>query len=86
MYRVFLEMCNGTLDGDLLTVYAPDDMTLGRIDNDRVRGVLTDMAVLSAGGSVRVMLTVGTGPQTSPQENLQNLLKFGSQFDSVEIK
>lgn len=86
MYRAFLEMCNGTLEGDLLTVYAPDDMTLGRIDNDRVRGVLGDAAVISAGGPVRVQLTVGAGPKTSPQENLQNLLKFGSQFDAVEIK
>ena len=36
MYRVFLDMCTGVLEGDLLTVYAPDDITLGRLDNDRV--------------------------------------------------
>jgi DNA polymerase-3 subunit gamma/tau len=30
-------MCTGALEGDLLTVYAPDDITLGRLENDRVK-------------------------------------------------
>ena len=40
MYRAFLELCGGTLEGDQVTVYAPDEITLNRLDNDRVRGVL----------------------------------------------
>ena len=86
MYRVFLDMCAGTLEGDQLTVYAPDDITLGRLDNDRVRGVLGEEAAKAAGMPVRLGFRVGEPPKASTQENLQNLLKFGSQFDNIEIK
>ena len=79
-------MCVGTLDGDQLTVYAPDDITLGRLDNDRVRGVLGEAALRVSGTPVRLVLRVGEPPKTSTKENLQNLLKFGSQFDNIEIK
>lgn len=86
MYRAFLDMCTGTLEGDQLTVYAPDDITLGRLDNDRVKGALSEEAAKAAGMPVRLMLRVGAPPQATPQENLQNLLKFGSRFDNIEIK
>ena len=39
MYRAFLDLCGGVLEGDQLTVFAPDEITLNRLDNDRVRGV-----------------------------------------------
>ena len=85
MYRVFLDMCTGVLEGDLLTVYAPDEITLGRLDNDRVRRAISEEA--AAGGlTVRLMFRVGEAPKATPGENLQNLLKFGSQFDNIEIK
>lgn len=86
MYRVFLDMCSGVLEGDVLTVYAPDDMTVGRLDNDRVKGALNEAAAASAGVAVRTVFRVGEPPKASPQENLKNLLKFGSQFDNIEIK
>ena len=86
MYRVFLDGCSGVLEGDLLTVYAPDDLTLGRLDNDRVKGALAEEAQNAAGMPVRLNLRVGEPPKASPQENLKNLLKFGSQFDNIEIK
>ena len=86
MYRAFLDMCVGALDGEQLTVYAPDDITLGRLDNDRVRGVLGEEASKAAGVPVRLVFRVGEMPKTSTKENLQNLLKFGSQFDNIEIK
>ena len=85
MYRAFLDMCAGVLEGDLLTVYAPDEITLGRLDNDRVRGVLAEEAA-AGGAPVRLMFRVGQPPKATPRENLQNLLKFGSQFDNIEIK
>ncbi|MBE6919915.1 MAG: DNA polymerase III subunit gamma/tau, partial [Ruminococcaceae bacterium] len=86
MYRVFLDMCSGALEGDLLTVYAPDDMTMGRLNNDRVKGTLQEEAQKAAGMPVRLVLRVGEPPKVSPQENFKELLKFGSQFDNVEIK
>ena len=55
MYRPFLSMCSGFLEGDLLTVCAPDDLTLGRLDNDRVREALAQEAEALAGGPVRLM-------------------------------
>ena len=86
MYRAFLDMCTGTLTEGQLTVYAPDDITKGRLDNDRVRGVLCEEAEKAAGGAVRLAFRVGEAPKTSPQENLKNLVRFGSQFDNIEIK
>lgn len=86
MYRAFLDMCTGALSGDLLTVYAPDDITLGRLENDRVKSALCEEAEKASGVSIRLMFQVGEPPKTSPQKNLQNLLKFGSQFDNIQIK
>ena len=86
MYRVFLDMCTGTLEGDLLTVYAPDELTLGRLKNDRVQNVLTEEAETAVGTAVRLSCRVGEPPQSSQAENFKNLLKFSSQYDNIEIK
>ncbi|MGO5049390.1 DNA polymerase III subunit gamma/tau [Dysosmobacter sp. Sow4_B12] len=86
MYRAFLDMCTGSLEGDTVTVYAPDDITLGRLDNDRVRSALGEEASKAAGMPVRLTFRVGEPPKATPRENLQNLLKFGSQFDNIQIK
>ena len=83
MYRAFLDMCTGALSGDLLTVYAPDDITVGRLENDRVKSALCEEAEKASGVSIRLMFQVGEPPKASPQKNLQNLLKFGSQFDNI---
>ena len=86
MYRSFLNMATGVLEGDQLTVYVVDEITLNRLDNDRVKNILREEAERAAGIPVRVLLRVGEAPKASPQENLKNLLKFGSQFDNIEIK
>ena len=86
MDRAFLELCGGTLEGDQVTVFAPDEITLNRLDNDRVRGVLSAEAEKSSGQPVRVLFRVGEAPKASPQENLKSLLEFGSRFDNIEIK
>ncbi len=86
MYRPFLNMSSGVLEGDQLTVYVQDEITLNRLDNDRVKTILKEEAERAAGMPIRVLLRVGEAPKASPQENLKNLLKFGSQFDNVEIK
>jgi len=86
MYRSFLNMATGILEGDQLTVYVVDEITMNRLDNDRVKNILREEAERAAGIPVRVLLRVGEAPKASPQENLKNLLKFGSQFDNIEIK
>jgi len=86
MYRAFLDLCTGVLEDDQMTVYAPDEITMNRMDNDRVRTALSEEAAKAAGVPVRMVLRTGKPPQATPQENLKNLLKFGSQFDNIEIK
>ena len=86
MYRAFLDLCGGVLEGDQLTVFAPDEITLNRLDKDRVRGVLSAEAEKVSGQPVRLLLREGEPPKPSPEENLKQLLQFGSQFDNIEIK
>lgn len=86
MYRAFMDLCEGVLDGDTLVVYANTDVTAGRLDNDRVRGVL--LQEIAGDGGTRVLVQAGDPPQApiQPQANLQNLLKLGSQFDTIKIQ
>ena len=86
MFRPFLSLASGVLEGDQLTVYVQDELAMNRLDNDRVKTALKEEAEAAAGIPLRVVLRVGEAPQASPQENLKNLLKFGSQFDNIEIK
>ena len=59
---------------------------LNRIDNDRVRAVLTEEAAAAAGQSVGLSLRVGDPPKRDPKENLQNLLAFASKHENITIK
>ena len=86
MYRAFLDMCRGTLVGNIITVYAPDDMTKGRLDNERVMGALREQGEKLTGASVQVRLQVGTPPSATPEDLRKNLIQFGSQFDNIKIK
>ena len=43
-------------------------------------------APIPAGQPVRLLLREGEPPKPSPEENLKQLLQFGSQFDNIEIK
>lgn len=86
MYRVFLDKCRGELKDGVVTVYAPDEISKGRLDNDRVLGALQELGALKAGGPVTVRLTVGSGPASSPEDKLQNLIQMGSQLDHFTIQ
>ena len=86
MYRAFLDLCGGTLEGDLLTVFAPDEVTLSRLNNDRVKTALAEEGARLAGGPVRLNLRVGEPPKASPQDNFKDLLRFGSGYDNIQIK
>jgi len=86
MYRAFLDHCNGALTDGVLTVYADTDMTKSRLNNDRILGILQQAGTQAAGVPVQVRLQVGEGPQSSPEERMQNLINMGSKFDSFQIK
>jgi DNA polymerase-3 subunit gamma/tau len=85
MYRVFLDKCKGELKNGIITVYAPDEIIKGRLDNDRVLGALQELGGLKAEGPVTVRLTVGSGPASSPEDKLQDLIQMGSQLDNFTI-
>lgn len=86
MYRAFLDKCRGELKNGIVTVYAPDEIIMGRLDNDRVLGALQELSALKAGGPVTVRLTVGSGPASSPEDKLHNLIQMGSQLDNFSIQ
>jgi len=86
MYRAFLDKCKGELKDSIVTVYAPDEIIRGRLDNDRVLGALQELSALKAGGPVTVRLTVGSGPASSPEDKLQGLIQMGSQLDNFTIQ
>ena len=86
MYRVFLDKCTGVLEGEQVIVFAPDEITLSRIDNDRVRGILSEEVGKAAGHQMPLHLRVGEPPRKDPKENLQNLLAFASKHENIEIK
>ena len=86
MYRAFMDKCSGSLEGAVLRVYAPDEITKGRLANDRVTNALQEQAQAYTGHSVQIQLLVGSGPSLTPEQRRANLIRFGSQFDNVEIK
>ena len=86
MYRAFLDKCKGELQDGTVTVYAPDEIVKGRLDNDRVLGVLQELGELKAGGAVAVRFIVGSGPETSPEDKLQSLIQMGSQLDNFTVQ
>jgi hypothetical protein len=86
MYRVFLDKCTGVLENGQVIIFAQDEITLSRIDNDRVRGILSEELKRAAGGAMPLILRVGEAPRKDPQENLKNLLAFASKHENIEIK
>lgn len=78
MYRPVLSQCRGTLADGLLTLYAPDSVTLGRLNNERITAVL-----LEESGAERVTMREGTPPPVSPQENREALLTFSRQRPDI---
>lgn len=86
MYRAFLDLCKGVQQENILMIYAPDDMTKKRLDNDRVITALQEVTQQQTGAVLTVHFTIGVPPATSPKDNLKHLIQFGSQFDNVTVK
>ena len=88
MYRAFLNCCAGVLEDSVVVIYAPDEITAGRLDNERIRTVLLEEAQEALGKTMisRLIFRVGNPPIGSPEENFKALLKnFGGQYDNVEF-
>ena len=78
MYGSFLSQCAGTFADGVLTLYAPDSITLGRLNNERVVAVLQEVS-----GAERVTMREGQPPPVSPQENREALLTFSRQRPDI---
>jgi DNA polymerase-3 subunit gamma/tau len=86
MNRAFLDKCHGSLHDGVLTVCAPDDMTKGQLNHERVLNALRECTEKLTGAPAQVRLTVDASPESAPADRLKNLIDFGSRFDNVEIK
>ena len=87
MYRVFLDLCSGCVTDGIVSVYAPDDITKGRLDNERVLSALREQGQQLTGAEVDIRLLVGTPPTTATPEQLrEELLQLSSQFDNIQIQ
>ena len=84
MYGSFLNQCGGTAFADgTLTLYAPDSVTRGRLNNERVTDVLKELS-----GASRVVVREGapppvTIPPESQQKNRDELVAQSRQFPGV---
>ena len=67
MYRPFLNRCEGTtFSNGTLTLYAPDSVTTGRLNNERVRNALLELS-----GAERVIVREGAPPPVAVTPELQ---------------
>ena len=71
MYRSFLNQCGGVTFADgTLTLYAPDSLIMGRLNNERVKDALQDLS-----GAERVIVREGMPPPVtlSPETQKKNV-------------
>ena len=61
-HRVFLNMVQGAVDGDCLTLYCQNEFVRDSLNNNTVLHVLQEVASTAEGQTVRVVLTVGGAP------------------------
>lgn len=61
-HRVFLNMVQGAVDGDCLTLYCQNEFVRDSLNNNTVLHVLQEVASAAEGQTVRVVLTVGGAP------------------------
>ena len=64
-HRVFLNMAQGALAGDCLTVYCKNEFVRDSLNNNTVLSVLREVTSAAVGSAVRVELAVGNGPAAS---------------------
>ena len=61
-HRVFLNMVQGAVDGDCLTLYCQNEFVRDSLNNNSVLHVLQEVASAAEGQTVRVVLTVDGAP------------------------
>ncbi len=89
MYRAFLDGAAGLLAGDVLTVVCNSDFTKTQLHNVKVQSVLQEVTSEDQGRPIAVTFTVGERPAAAPPpetgDKIDDLIRFGSQFDNFKI-
>lgn len=63
-HRVFLNMVQGVLEGDCLTLYCPTEFARDSLNNNTVLDVLKDVTSADVGHPIRVEFKIGSAPKT----------------------
>jgi DNA polymerase-3 subunit gamma/tau len=84
MYRSFLDRCSGQMQDGVLQICAPDELTRGRLDNQRFYDALKDGGAEYGVTSVR--LTVGEGQNPPQVDKLQDLIRRGSRLENFKLQ
>ena len=85
MYWYMIDDARGVLDGDELTVYCGDDLTMDTLKEPAVVDVIQSVTAEKAGHEVRVRFLIDSG-EAAPEDKLDELIRQGSKFDSFTVK
>ncbi len=89
MYRAFLDGAVGELTGDMLTVSCGSDFIKTQLHNVKVQSVLQEVTSEDQGRPIAVAFTVGAPPKAAEtaesSDKIDDLIRFGSQFDNFKI-
>ena len=84
MYRAFLNVAQGSLDGDLLTVTCQTDLAMEKLKTDAVATVLREVTSAHTGREIRLAFAVGK--METKKGNVNDLIALGNQFGGFTIK
>ena len=84
MYRAFLNVAHGSLEGDLLTVVCQSELAMEKLKSDAVATVLREVTSAHLGRDIRLSFSVGK-PETK-KGDVNDLIALGNQFGGFTIK
>ena len=84
MYRAFLNVARGSLEGDLLTVVCQTDLAMEKLKSDAVATVLREVTSAHLGRDIRLAFSVGK--LETKKGDVNDLIALGNQFGGFTIK
>ncbi|MBR2928387.1 MAG: DNA polymerase III subunit gamma/tau [Oscillospiraceae bacterium] len=84
MYRAFLNVAQGRLEGDLLTVVCQTDLAMEKLKSDAVATVLREVTSTHTGREIRLAFAVGK--METKKGDVNDLIALGNQFGGFTIK
>ena len=84
MYRAFLNVAHGSLEGDLLTVVCQSELAMEKLKSDAVATVLREVTSAHLGRDIRLAFSVGKAE--TKKGDVNDLIALGNQFGGFTIK